>query len=225
MVLGGAELPRLYHRIWLTLPSAQDQQWKLALDEKKREFAKPWSDTRPLIIMAGDSQVEYGRWYELFGGAFAICNCGLSRAKIGDVANLVVAINDRNPEKVVLMCGVNNLSGGDSVQSCINDYKQLISTSRSSLHPRNIIALSVMPVRQSKLDESTRKINRQILAFNQQLENACPGLQVRFVDLSAAVADDQGGLSAELTQDGLHLNPAGYEKIAAVIAPILARSD
>ena len=225
ILLAGAVLPRLYHRLWLTFPSVQNENWTLALDEKKREFAVRWGDVRPLTIMAGDSQVEQGDWYGLFGGSIAIRNCGLSRAKIGDVTNLISAINDRNPEKIVLQCGVNNLCGGDPVESCIKDYEQLISTSRALLHPRKIIVLSVMPVRESRFDQASRQVNRQIMAFNQKLENTCGRQQAQFVDISRAVAANQGGLSARLTSDGLHLNHEGYQRIAALLVPVLAAPD
>lgn len=217
-------LPRVCNRIFLKLPSVQKENWILLVAEKKRELAPRWHDARPLVIMAGDSHVELGGWYGLFGGAFAIRNCGLSGAKIGDVANLVSAIGDRNPQKIILMCGVNNLGANDSVESCVKDYGQLIDATKS-LRPRKIIVLSVMPVRESALDLASHKLNLKIYDFDRQLEKLCGQRQAEFMDVSAAVADKRGALSAGLTGDGLHLNREGYQKIAAVLAPVLAKPD
>jgi lysophospholipase L1-like esterase len=225
ILLAGVMLPRLCQRLWLVFPSARRENWTVALAERKRELAQCWGDTRPLIIMAGDSHVEQGDWYGLFGGAFAIRNCGLSGAKIGDVSGLVAVISDRNPERIVLLCGVNNLGGGDSIESCLRDFDELISISRSWLHPRKITVLSVMPVRESGFDRASHNLNQQIFNFDRQLETACARRQVQFVDISSAVADSQRGLSAGLTSDGLHLNRAGYQRIAATLAPILAAPD
>jgi lysophospholipase L1-like esterase len=217
-------LPRLCDRLFLKLPSVQNENWTLAVAEKKRELSARWRDTRPLVVMAGDSHVELGDWYGLFGGAFAVRNCGLSRAKIGDVANLVSAIADRNPRKIVLMCGVNNLGADNPVESCVKDYGQLISASQS-LQPEKIIVLSVIPVRESALDAASRKLNLEISDFDRRLEILCAQRKAKFVDVSAAVADKRGALSPELTGDGLHLNRDGYRKIAAVLAPVLAETN
>ena len=91
-------LPRIWNRIFLKLPSIQREQWVRVMADKKRELALPWRDTRPLIVIAGDSQIELGDWYGLFGGAFAIRNGGLSRAKIEDVTSLVSSLGDPNPK-------------------------------------------------------------------------------------------------------------------------------
>ena len=81
--------PRIYHRLLSRLPAGQSKNWSLALAEKKRELSTRWQDQRPLILFAGDSQVEFGHWYELFAGACAVRNCGLAGAKIADVTQLV----------------------------------------------------------------------------------------------------------------------------------------
>src|SRR5215469_7975115 len=109
-------LPRAAHRFYLTFPSVQHEDWQRAVAQKKQELSVPWKDTRPLIIMAGDSQIEMGDWYQLLGGSFAVRNCGLSRARISDVTELISAIADRDPKEVVLMCGINNLGIHDSVE-------------------------------------------------------------------------------------------------------------
>ena len=64
-----------------------------------------WQDQRPLTIMAGDSHMEQGSWYELFDGTCSIRNCGMSMEAIKDVTCLVTSISDHNPQRLVLMCG------------------------------------------------------------------------------------------------------------------------
>ena len=217
-------LPRLCDRLFLKLPSVQKANWILLITQKKHELAARWHDVRPLVIMAGDSHVELGDWYGLFGGAFAIRNCGLSRAEIGDVANLVSAIGDRNPQKIILMCGVNNLGASDPVESCVRDYGKLIEAGKS-LHPQKIIVLSVMPVRESAFDLASHKLNQKISGFNRHLKELCAERQAEFIDAGTVVADKRGALLAEFTSDGLHLNHAGYQKLAAFLAPVLAEQN
>ena len=218
-------LPRLCNRLASRPPPAQNANWAFVLADKKLELAVPWRDTRPLVIMAGDSHVELGNWYGLFSGDFAVRNCGLSRAKIGDVADLISAIGDHRPQKVVLLCGVNNLGGNDSVESCVADYERLIAAAEILLHPKRIVVLSVMPVCEPVFNFAKRELNHKISNFDRQLEKLCARRRVEYVDIRATVADNGGMLSPGLTGDGLHLNRSGYQKIADVLAPILARPD
>ena len=190
---------------------------------KKAALAVPWRDERPLIIMAGDSHVEYGDWYGCFGGALAARNCGLAGAKIQDVTALVAAIADRNPEAIVLICGFNSLSRADSVDSCIGLYQQLLLTAQTKLHPKKILALSVMPLRQSVLDRATRTVNGKITLFNQQLAGLCQRNHVVYVDVYPALVDASGGLAPDLTVDGLHLNQEGYRRLASVLQPCISQ--
>jgi lysophospholipase L1-like esterase len=207
------------------LPSVQHDIWTRILAGKKNEFASSWRDARPLIIMAGDSQVELGDWYGLFAGAFAIRNCGLSQAKIKDVTELVSVIADRDPKMVVLMCGVNNLGRKDAVAACLNDYEQLLSVLHTSIRPQRIIVMSVMPVRETVFDRASHELNRQIVVFDSQLEALSQRHKAEFVNVNPAVTDDHGGLAANLTMDGLHLNREGYKRLAGVLAPLFANTN
>jgi len=180
-----------------------------------------WQDTRPLVIFAGDSEIELGNWYDYFSGAFAVRNCGLSSAKISDVTELVSVIDDPHPRAIILMCGINNLLRHDSPEASLGDYTNLLSVTQSRLHPNFILALSVMPVRESALDRHAHEVNEIVKNFNAKLAAWCQRQNVRFLDVSSAVADTRGGLAEELTSDGLHLNRAGYRQLAAIIQPHL----
>lgn len=215
-------LPRIYRRVMVELPPVQRENWGRIMAGKKSGFGVPWQDARPLIVFAGDSHVEMGDWYGLFQGAYAIRNCGLSRAKIADVAELVSALKDPAPPVAVLMCGVNSLAGREPVAACLKDYERLLATVASSLRPQRLVVLSVMQVRESGLDRASHGLNQQIQSFNRQLQALCRQHRAEFLDVNPFVMDDRGGLAAALTVDGLHLNPAGYKKLAAALAPMFA---
>jgi lysophospholipase L1-like esterase len=213
--------PRIYHRLISQLPAVQSENWEQTLAEKKRELSSPWQDPRPLILLAGDSQIELGDWYDLFAGGWAVRNCGLSRAKIADVTQLVSAIGDPHPKMVVLMCGINNLGAGEPQADCLRDYEALLATVRSHLQPETILVLAVMPVRESAVDRASHEVNVNVNQFNTGLAACCRRNQVLFLNANAGVMDANGGLASELTPDGLHLNAAGYRRLAGVIAPHL----
>src|ERR1035441_10186015 len=102
VVLSCWAAPRVYRRLISHLPTTQQANWNGTLAEKKRELSSKWQDQRPLIILAGDSQIEFGNWYDLFAGGWAVRNCGLARAKIADVTQLVSAIGDQRPKSTRL---------------------------------------------------------------------------------------------------------------------------
>jgi len=225
LVLAGIITPKLLEHFYLKLPAVQQENWDTLIALKKADFALPWRDHRPLIILAGDSHIETGDWYQIFDGAFAMRNCGLSRAKIEDVRNLVSGIGDRIPEAVILMCGFNNLSQVDSVEASIQRYQELLVTTQTTLHPVEIIVLSVMPMHVSAIDQAGLAVNRKIGDFNLQLEKLCVEHHARFVNLNPAIAGVDGNLLPDMTIDGLHLNSTGYQKIAADILASLPAAD
>jgi lysophospholipase L1-like esterase len=214
-------LPRIYHRLITHLPATQKANWSQVMAGKKRELSSRWQDSRPLVILAGDSQIEWGNWYDFFAGAWAVRNCGLSSAKIADVTELVSAIGDSHPKMVVLMCGVNSLSRQESPDDCLRDYEDLLAAVRSHLQPESTLVLSVMPVRESAVDGAAHQLNVMINQFNTRLAACCRQHQVDFLNVNPAVTGANGGLADELTVDGLHLNGDGYRRLAAVMAPHL----
>lgn len=221
LLLGFWAAPRIYHRLILHLPGIQLQNWTAVLAAKEKEVSSPWRDPRPLIVFAGDSEIEFGNWYDLFGGNWAVRNCGLARAKIADVTRLVAAIGPPHPQVVVLMCGINNLGHRDSRAACVQDYAALLAGVNSQLQPKAILVLSVMPVRESAIDRQVHEFNLNIARFNAELADCCLQHRALFLNVTPAVAGANGGLADDLTPDGLHLNPEGYRRLAQAMAPQL----
>ena len=221
ILLGFWAAPRVYHRLLMHLPGHQRDNWVQTLAEKQRALSSQWLDPRRLIIFAGDSQIEYGNWYDLFAGAWAVRNCGLAASKIADVTQLVSAIGDPHPHTVVLLCGGNNLGHHDNRDACVRDYETLLAAVRTHLQPESILVLSVMPMRESAADHAAHQFNANLVQFNTELATCCRRHQVQFLDVTAAVMGENGGLAEELTGDGLHLNAEGYRRLARIVAPQL----
>lgn len=221
--MAGLILPRAVHRMHARSPVAQREALAEALAARKMGIAaRTWTDSRPLHILAGDSHIELGNWYDLFGGALAVRSCGLSRATIADVTELITAIPDRRPRSLVLMCGINNLGRNDPVPLCIQHYEKLLRTARAELDPERLFVVAVMPVRESRFHSSNRTLNQAVSTFNERLKDLCRQHRAVFVNLDDVVTEGRAELSGGLTDDGLHLNQAGYRRVAAALREHLA---
>lgn len=221
LLLLGAASPKIIHRAYVRLPIGQKEDFARCVSLKKTALAKPWQDQRPLVAITGDSHVEFGNWYEYFDGAVAVRNCGLARARIEDVTELVTAMGDRSPQALVVLCGVNNLAGSESVDSCLSRYQSLITLIQTRLRPGKVFIVAVMPFRTTPVDQWAKTQNAKIKEFNQELVQLCQREHVIFVDANPALIDVSGGLNTDLTSDGLHLNPEGYRRLASTLLPHL----
>jgi|GEM_PF-3247968 len=207
----------------LFLWKSQKAQWEQLVQARIANLREvSWKDGRPLIVMLGDSQIEMGAWYDLFQGRFAVRNVGLSRAKIADVARLAKAVSGIKPEIVVLMCGVNDLGTGGSVDTAAKDYGQLLEDIRSKTDGERILVLSIMPVAWSRMADGSVELNARIKAMNVMLLERCNKLGIKYLDVAQLVSA-QDALREDLTWDGLHLNPLGYRILAGSIEPALAK--
>ena len=215
-LLSGLVAYRLYSKLVLYLQKPASIGWDQILSERRMSLcARSWNDPRPLFIFLGDSHVEGGDWYQLFNGALAIRNAGLSQAKIEDTAEVATGIPLPPPKGVIVMCGINNLGSSEPSDSCLRKYTVLLDALQKKIPAHSLFVLSVLPVRESSADPSRHLLNLEVEKFNQALENLCQSRRIAFLQLNSAVSLPDHGLSPECTNDGLHLNPVGYRRLAA----------
>ncbi len=196
--------------------------WQRGFARHKAQLAsEPWTGARPLYLLFGDSQVEAGKWDLLCPGAFGVRNCAHWGTKVRHVQELVSASPDRDVEGILLMCGINNIGRGNSVESTLEDFKALLTAAREKFQPKRIVVAAVMPIRQK--DDETRHINANIVEFNRHLQRFCLDSKAIFVDIATLTANAEGGLSEQLTTDGLHLNDKGYRTIAPPLCQALTQ--
>ena len=208
------------------LPGIEAFEWKRIVNEKCRVLGSVrWRDSRPLTLIVGDSHVEIADWYNLYQGAHAVRNCGLSRAKIADVARIVSSISEREPAALILLCGINDIGSERTLDQCVADYTALLAVARKVLHPKRIVAVSVFPVSSSFMNSHLRDMNSRAVGLNTALRAVCNREGAEFLDVVGALGDANGGLAAELTADGLHLNAAGYSKLATAMEGAFAQAN
>jgi lysophospholipase L1-like esterase len=168
------------------------------------------------IVMLGDSLTEGAPWAELTG-----CPHLLERGVGGDTTAKVLARLDDvlklKPRAAFLMIGVNDISLSVPRETTIANYKAILER----LKEPHLVVAYVLPVAASY---GKRQMNGSIAALDDTIASLVvdrPNTTV--LDLRPRFRDSDGYLRADLSYDGLHLSPKGYELWRDAIVPYVAQ--
>jgi lysophospholipase L1-like esterase len=120
-----------------------------------------------------------------------------------------------NPKVIVLLAGTNNVGAGESVDEVSRGVEAVVETCRQKAPHATIILTAIFPRNDNMAYVPT------IRAVNERLKRFAEGKGVRFVDVSASLADADGKLYEGMTVDHLHPTAKGYQVWADGIKPIL----
>ena len=119
------------------------------------------------------------------------------------------------PRFLLILGGTNNLRAGASAQSVINDLAAL----RDLCQARGIrpVFLTIPPLNPANIQLSIQAPTAPDWQKNRQLVNDFLRRQRYCIDIAPVLTDSRGELPTALSTDGLHLDIAGKQKMAAVI--------
>jgi lysophospholipase L1-like esterase len=63
-----------------------------------------------------------------------------------------------------------------------------------------------------------------IIALNQWMRDYASKNGITYLDLHSAMADDRGGMQADLTDDGVHPTEAGYRVMAPLMMEAISKA-
>jgi lysophospholipase L1-like esterase len=163
------------------------------------------------VVFLGDSITQGGLWQEWFAGA-PVLNRGIDGETSADLLRRVhSAVLD--PLAVFLLIGTNDLTSGVSLQEITANVRALLAEIERRAPGTPVVVQSVMP-RTPRFRDDLRLLNR---AYRQVVDGS--GDHVEYLDLWPALADDDGDLRTEYTEDRLHLNGPGYAAWVDVLRP------
>lgn len=180
--------------------------------QHRLEFFRSMPDQKREIVFVGNSITEMGEWQELLPGK-PVVNRGIS----GDVTYGVLARIDEvlssRPAKIFILSGVNDLKRGIPVDTVAATFERILVRMKTGSPKTKVFVEGVLPVNEGMLAAQYKKVtNKVIAALNERLKVLAAKYGYTYVDLAPAVADENGQLEKENTQDGLHLWPAAYIK-------------
>ena len=195
-----------------------EREEKISQEEvakKKKELERKAEN----IVFFGDSITDFYDLNKYYKG-YNVVNSGISGNTTQD---LLDNIKDRvyiyNPTKVFLLIGTNDTELTDlSNKEIANNIEKIIKKIQENRPKAKIYVESIYPVNNSnakKIDHNMVKNrnNKQIKQINAIIINKCKKLKVKYINMYAELADEEGNLNINYTKEGLHLNDNGYKVV------------
>lgn len=162
------------------------------------------------IVFLGNSITERGMWHELIPGK-VIMNRGIGGDNTFGVLARLNGIVKTNPKKVFLLIGINDLGRGLPVEVIAANYKKIIQRIVTGSPKTTLYVQSVLPMNDDILKaEYLKNKMALIVQLNKELAKLAAEYKLTYINLHEIFDNGKGQLKAELTIDGIHLNPAAY---------------
>lgn len=197
--------------------SAQDAYW-----HRRVSLFDRLPVTENDIIFLGNSITDGGEFSEIFGNP-NIKNRGITSDIITGVEKRLTQVTKGKPAKIFLLIGINDISHNLTVTQLAEMYERLVREIRRQTPGTELYIQSVMPIDNSyrRYKNLTDKEN-VIVQLNRKLPEIASRNGATYIDLWPALADNDGSLKKEFTNDGLHLTGAAYMAWADVLKPYIA---
>jgi lysophospholipase L1-like esterase len=189
------------------------RQWVRLLRQEATVVAR--SKPKNLTILLGDS---LSLWFppELLPPDRYWLNQGISGETSAGLLNRLNLLDRTEPEVILLMIGINDLVRGVDDVTLLANQQAIIRYLRR-VHPdTKIVVQSILPHGGEEMSEERRdrflKIpNSRIRELNDKLAAIAKAEEVIYLDLYPLFSNEEGELKTELSSDGLHLSPEGYQ--------------
>lgn len=181
------------------------------------------------IIMLGGTLVGYAEWHELLGMP------NVKTRSMGDVCDYMHASAKKyaqnKPKKIVLLSSFNhdktakkvNVTANFSVDTIVMSMEKAIKAVKEVSPETEIIMQSIIPVNSTYEKYADFKTaGKKLQKANKELKKLAKKHKVTWVDLTPALADENGELKAEFTNDGYHLMGKGYIAWRNTLKPVLS---
>ena len=177
-----------------------EQVAKFKADPKSKKY----------IIFLGNSITAGTDWAKLLDLPQAK-NRGISGDITFGVLERLQDVIDGKPAKVFILIGINDISRNIPDSVILRNYKTMIARIRKGSKKTKIYFNTLLPVNAAfeKFKNHYGK-EEHILWLNDEIRKFA-AKNVTVIDLYPNFTDKDKHLKAELTKDGLHLIPAGYQ--------------
>ena len=171
------------------------------------------------VVFLGDSITEGWKLEESFPGKPYV-NRGIGGQTTPQMlARFYADVVNLYPAAVVILAGTNDIArntGPQTAEMIHDNFRAMAELAQ--LHDIAIILCSVTPISDySQFRQSTQRPPSDILILNQRLKEYAKQIHASYVDYFTQMADANGFLKKEISDDGLHPNPMGYDIMAPIV--------
>ncbi|MHB1485876.1 MAG: GDSL-type esterase/lipase family protein [Saccharofermentanales bacterium] len=174
------------------------------------------------IVFVGDSIIQEFCIQEMINSCIPVSNRGIGGDTSANVlARLNSSILDLHPSKVFLLIGTNDLASHSiPLSESIANISGIISKTFEQNPDVCFYLISVLPVN-PRINPQTVGIRTKdkIIEMNILLAKTAKRLHAVYLNLYPLFCDEEGFLKQDLTRDGLHLNPCGYQLFIDAVKP------
>lgn len=189
--------------------------------EANRKLSRP-QPGKARVVFLGDSITELWRIHEYFPDQDFV-NRGISgQITTQMLARMKADVIDLHPEIVVIEGGTNDLARGIRLTAIEDNYVMMADL--AAANKLKVIFTSVLPVSDAHKDSNPAFEWTPthpaifIKALNDWMQSFCSQRGFVYADYFSALADQQGMLGQDLSDDGLHPNAKGYRLMAPLVA-------
>ncbi|MEX0600166.1 MAG: GDSL-type esterase/lipase family protein [Rhodothermales bacterium] len=162
-------------------------------------------------VFLGDSITEGGDWVSLTGDE-TVVNRGIGGDITFGVLERLDDVTRRRPSKLFLLIGINDIGKDIPEEVVADNVRQIVEEVRAESPATTVYVQSVLPVNPSvDLFPQHYDKENQVVRLNRLLRGTVAQTDAHFVNIYPLFLDRMGRLDERFTNDGLHLNAAGYE--------------
>lgn len=166
--------------------------------------------TQEDIVFLGNSITDGGEWAELLSDP-RMKNRGISGDVVPGIIERLASVTDGKPAKIFLLIGINDVAAGRSVDKIASGYEKLVKEIRERSPETRLFLQSVMPIDMREgLWKNLEGKENMLPELNKRIKAIAEANGAVYIDLWPALADEEGRLRKEYSNDGLHLLGHGY---------------
>ena len=141
---------------------------------------------------------------------------------IGVLNRLDVSLYQIVPSNIVLMIGINDINSGYLEDDIIARYTSILDNIKSNLPSSKLFVMSILPMHDAMQGYIDLNKNTEIIiSINSKIKLLAEERSYQYMDLFSLVKDEDNHLIKAYSDDGIHLNDAGFRVWTDLVKPVL----